>query len=216
LAEKEYLMIERIEWLGRSSFAINGPPLIYINPTRAVRNAPPADVILISRASYDNCSPRALQTLCKPDTLIIANDNDECLAGLNVQVLRPWQSVTIQRTRITSVPTHPTRSPELPDRGAPVGFLVSMDFYDIYYAGDSIVLPDTVALRPDIAILPVRNARSGLLEIEHAIEVVKTLNPRWVIPSHWSRSVGGSYLDVKAFEAAVGELAEVIIPTTVQ
>jgi L-ascorbate metabolism protein UlaG (beta-lactamase superfamily) len=50
------------------------------------------------------------------------------------------------------------------------------------------------------------------MSIDTAVEVVRKLRPRWVIPSHWSPANGGGYLDVKAFQAALAGLAEVVIP----
>lgn len=209
-------MIDRIQWLGGSSFTLQGPPLIYFNPAANVSpDALLADVILISHATYENCAPRVINNINSPETLLIANTQEaDCLTGLNVQVLRPWQSVNSGRARITAVPSHPVRSAEIYGSSPPaVGFMVSLDYYDIYYAGDTVLLPDTVALRPDIAILPVYNKQTGLLDIAHVVEVVKMLQPRWVIPSHW-RNNGSDYLDVKAFQDAVGSSAEVVIPVS--
>ena len=209
-------MIERIQWLGQGSFVLQGPPLIYINPVRAAGNAFLADVILISQASYENCIPQVVQRLSSDHTLVVANTEDECLDDVAVKVLRPWHSLIVQRPRISTLSSHPTRSEALyGSLPAPTGYLISLDYYDVYYAGDTVLLPDTVALRPDIAILPVRNSVTGLLEVEHAVEVVKQLQPRWVIPSHWQANGASSQLDVKTFEAAIGPLAQVVIPASV-
>lgn len=208
-------MINRIHWLGGNSFVLQGPPLIYINPVNTgTRSTFLADVILVSQASYETCSPRVIKALRGPETLLIANTHDaDCLDAVgDVQVLRPWQSVTVDRARITAVSSPPSSRAPYGTVAPPVGFLISVDYYDIYYAGDTAVLPDTVALRPDIAILPVRNVQTGLLELEQAVAAVKRLQPRWVIPSHWRAGVGREYLDVKAFESALGTLTEVVIP----
>lgn len=212
-------MIDQIQWLGNSTFLVHGPPRIYINPVSGITDdRQPADVVLISQATYDHCSPAALNRLCGPSTLIIANTQEaDCLAGHRAQVLRPWQCITCQRARITAVPSHPTRSPASSGDVIPaIGFLIAMDTYDIFYAGDTVVLPDTQFLHPDIAILPVRNMRTGLLAIDYAVETVKILKPRWVIPSHWQAGGGSGLLDVKAFQAALSPLTEVVIPAAVR
>ncbi len=210
-------MIDRIHWLGHNCFVVQGPPLIYINPSRGIaHNAFLADVVLISQATYENCSPQILNRLCSPSTVIIANTaGADCLAGLDVQVLRPWQSVSFDRARITAIPSHPTRSATLYAGESPaVGYLISLDYYDLYYAGDTVLLPDTMALHPDIAILPVRNVRTGLLDIEHAVDAVRKLRPRWVIPSHWNEGSTG-LLDVRTFRSALDDLVEVVLPAEV-
>ena len=202
-------MIDRIQWLGHSSFCLQGPPLIYIDPLGIGRNAFLADVILISQASYDYYSPADVRKLCGPNTLILANaEVAEALAPLDVQALRPWHSVNYGRTRITAVPAAETGS--FLDHS--LGFLISLHYYDIYYAGGSALLPEAKHLRPDIAILPVGNRHNGLAAVEQAVDVVKALRPRWVIPNHRNSGAGGSYLDLKVFQEAVGDLAMVVMP----
>lgn len=202
-------MIHRIRWLGHSSFLLQGPPLIYIDPWRIARSAFHADVILISQAAYDHCSPADIAKLHGPETLIIADEAAAgVLDGLAVETLRPWQSLNVGRARITAMPAQ--ISPILADDQG-LGFLISLDTYDIYYAGDTMLLPEMSRIRPDIAILPVGSS-SGLMDSAAAVEAVRRLQPRWVIPSHWGSTEGGSYLDLRAFQAALGDLAEVVIP----
>ncbi len=209
-------MLDRIHWLGNTAFWLQGPPHIYLNPSCGLRaTLPSADLILVTRATYENCSPRVLETLCGPSTVIVANTAAaDCLSGHDVRVLRPWQSTSMGRARITAIPPHPTRSARLPADELPaVAYLISEDLYDIYYAGETVILPDTMAFRPDIAILPVRNARTGLLDLDYVVEAVRILRPRWVIPSHWADN-GRGYLELKAFEAALSGSAEIVIPVT--
>ena len=49
-------MIDRIQWLGHGSFFIQGPPLIYINPSRVTRRTFLADVILVGHAHQEHFS----------------------------------------------------------------------------------------------------------------------------------------------------------------
>ena len=128
-------MINRIQWLGGSSFLLQGPPVIYFTPAAHIASgAASADAILISQATYENCAPRVVRNLTGPETVIIANTEEaDCLTGLNAQVLRPWQAVRVDRARITAVPSHPVRSAGIDSRSPAVGFLVSLDYYDIYY-----------------------------------------------------------------------------------
>ncbi len=202
-------MINRIQWLGHSTFRIQGPPLIYIDPWRMPRSACLADVILVSSDRYDHCSPADVSKLQGPHTRIVANAAAAKLLGGEgaVQVLRPWQSLNIGRVRITAIPARvPGIKPYLPD-SENVGYLLSLDYYDIYYAGDTVVIPDMARLRPDIAILPLGG--DSAMSVSAAVEAVKILRPRWVIPGHCSGK-GSSYLDIRAFQQAVGSHAEVM------
>ena len=97
-------MLEQLHWLGHSSFSLQGPPLIYIDPVGITRNAFLADVILISEASYDHCSALDVGKLSSPQTIVVGNDEvARVLEDVAVRVLRPWQSLTVDRARITAV-----------------------------------------------------------------------------------------------------------------
>ena len=87
-------MLDRIHWLGHSSFSLQGPPLIYIDPVGITRNAFLADVILISQASYDHCSALDVRKLVGPDTIVVGNDEvaraleDETVRVLGEEALK--------------------------------------------------------------------------------------------------------------------------------
>ena len=209
-------MIDRIHWLGHGSFRLQGPPLIYIDPWRISRSAFLADVILISQADYAHCSPADVNKLRGPNTMVVADAAAAALlGGHDVQVLRPWQSLNVDRARITAVPTRPTAADDPSSPGGGLGYLIALDYYDIYYAGSVLASLEMGCLHPDIAILPVANSRDGFIGVEAAVEAVKMLQPRWVIPSHWDLDQGGGYLNVRALQEAIGDLAEVFIPEQV-
>ena len=68
-------------------------------------------------------------------------------------------------------------------------------------------------IKPDIAILPIGGRQT--MDVHDAVEAVRRLKPRWVIPSHWgTNSEGGSSLDVKLFPEFVERenLAQVVVP----
>jgi len=202
-------MIERIQWLGHGSFSIQGPPLIFINPWRVVRKAFHADVILVSHDHYDHCSQADIEKLCGPGTRVFGNERvakqiDGC------DVLRPFQSVTIDRASIKAIPAYSPNDLRHPKEDGGLGFIISLDYYDIYYAGDTQDIPEMSVIKPDIAILPINGA--GTLTVEAAVKVTMRLRPRWVIPCNWGPTgEAASRADAQAFKNAVGSVAEVMI-----
>jgi L-ascorbate metabolism protein UlaG (beta-lactamase superfamily) len=202
-------MIERIQWLGHGSFILQGPPLIYINPWRVPRSVFHADVILVGHDHYDHCSLADINKLRGPNTRIIGNEGaareiEDCI------VLRPWQSLTMDRACIKAVPAYSPTHWKHPQQDGGLGFIISVNFFDIYYAGDTQAIPEMERIRPDIAILPIDG--NGTLTFNEAARVVKQMRPRWVIPSNWgSDSEGASPLDAEAFQQRVEEYSEVVI-----
>ncbi len=179
-------------------------------PSGYTRNAFLADVILISQATYEHCSPLMSGT-GRPQYLIVGNDDvAQMLEGYTVQTLRPGS-----RSR-------PARRASRRCRGASGGPATAASAPAWAF---SFRLTTTTCICRVGAIAPRRRSdqagyrdpagaqsRSGLMSIDTAVEVVRKLRPRWVIPSHWSPANGGGYLDVKAFQAALAGLAEVVIP----
>lgn len=200
-------MIDRIEWLGHASFKINGDPLIYIDPWRVPRSEKPADIILITHDHYDHCSPADVEKLRGPTTTVISNEMASNLLE-STTILRPWQVMNIGRVSIKAVPAYNSHHPQ---QFGGLGFVISMDTYDVYYAGDTDVIPEMSKIRCDIAILPIGGRQT--MDAARAVEAVRCLNPRWAIPSHWgSPSEGGTLVDARAFTNNAGTLTQVIVP----
>ena len=200
-------MLDRIEWLGHASFRINGSPLIYIDPWRVSKGDTNADIILITHDHYDHCSPADIDKLRSPTTRVITNYMASTIVEATT-VLRPWQVINVGKVSIKAVPAYNSHHPQSFDC---LGYVISMDHYDIYYAGDTDFIPEMAKIRCDIAILPIGGRQT--MDAVRAVEAVKCLRPRWVIPSHWGSPLeGGTLADVKVFTAGLKGLAEVVVP----
>lgn len=204
-------MIDRIRWIGYGSFVIQGSPLIYINPWRVVLSAFLADVILVGHDHYEHFSQADIEKLRGPDTLILTNAKvADQIEG--AQILQTWHSQTVDRARFTAVPAY---SPEDPRHAADeggLGFIISLDYYDIYYAGDTQIIPEMDRIHPDIAILPIDG--NGTLTVDDAVSLVKQMRPRYVIPSNWGgvSGISATQQDVERFKDAISGRAELVLP----
>lgn len=142
-------MIERIHWLGHASFLIEGTPTILIDPWRVVYEGPAPDLILISHEHYDHCSPADVNKLRGRHTQIIASRGAAAVLDCPCTVLRPWQVVNWGRTSIRAVPSY-TFSGDHPVQREDIGFVISQNYTDIYYAGDTDFVPELRSLRADV------------------------------------------------------------------
>jgi L-ascorbate metabolism protein UlaG (beta-lactamase superfamily) len=204
-------MIDHIEWLGHASFRLVGCPLIYIDPWRVTRGDKHADIILVTHDHYDHCSPADVEKLRGPDTVIITNEMAASLLD-GAKTLRPWQVMNVGRVSIMAAPAYNSHHP--PSFGG-LGFVLSLDHYDVYYAGDTDLIPEMSRIRCDIAILPIGGRQT--MSAPQAAEAVRLLRPRWAIPSHWgSPSEGGTIVDVKEFRQGAEPHAKVIVPERVR
>lgn len=193
-------MIDQIHWLGHASFRIEGPPLIYVNPWRVARTAFLADAILLSNDQYDHCSPADVEKLRGPNTVIVGSAQTANVIGSDVVVLRPWQSLNIGAARITAVPAY-TYTNHHPVSKGELGFVISIGYYDIYYAGCTDFVPELSRIRADVAILPLA-AGEGTMSMDNLAALARSVNPSWVIPSHWG-SMNGTQYDVQALARTI-------------
>ena len=203
-------MLEIIHWLGHASFRIDAEYCIYIDPWRLGADSPPADVILITHEHFDHFSITDIERIAKPHTQIITSQRVVDLLDNDYQTitLRPWQSINLGSINIKTLPAY-TLDGNHPAPREDLGFVLAINSYDIYYAGDTDFVPDLRQLQCDIAILPV-SAKEGLMTIEEMVEFVKILKPMHVIPSHYGTSEGGTLLDAKALETALAGITQVV------
>jgi L-ascorbate metabolism protein UlaG (beta-lactamase superfamily) len=200
-------MIRQIQWFGQGSFVIHGAPLIYINPWRIPRPERPADVILIGGDRYHECSQADIDKLRAPHTRIVgceraAQQIDGCAA------LLPWQSITLDRACIKAVPAYDPEIGQHSPATDGLGFVISVSYYDLYYAGSTKPTPEMETLHPDIALLPISDA----MTLSEAAAVVTRMRPRWVIPYNWGVTSGGTNrIDALRFQSEVGDAAEVLL-----
>ncbi len=203
-------MIENIRWLGHGGFVIQGTQSIFIDPWRVIRSAFHADIILITHDHYDHCSTADIAKLRGPQTIIIGNELvAEKIEGTTV--IRPWQSMSFDRISIKAIPAYAPDGVTHKKEEGGLGFIISVNYYDIYYTGDTKIIPEMQRVSPDIIILPIDN--HDTLSVDEAVQVIDNLSPRWVIPCNWgSTSEGASELDAQDFKAKIGGRAEVVLP----
>lgn len=175
-------MINNIQWLGHASFLIHGTPSIMIDPWRVLYEGTSPDLILISHEHYDHCSPADVNKLIGPNTQVIASRSAAAYLDCPVTVLRPFQVINFGRTSIKAVPAY-TFSGDHPTQREDIGFVISQNYTDIYYAGDTDFVPELRSLRCDIAILPA-TSQDGQMNAQNAAAFVQSARPRYVIPSH--------------------------------
>ncbi len=202
-------MIERIRWQGHSSFTIEGSPFIQIAPWRVVKRELPPDLILVGHDHFDHCSPADIEKIRGAETVIIGN---ESVAGIvrGTTVLREWQSISVGRASITAIPAYSLRDPRHRQEDRGLGFLISLDLYDIYFVGDSDIIPGMEVLRPDILLLPIDGY--GRLTLTDALRLAEELKPGWAIPYNWGGAgEEATQLDAQSFASQVGGGTEALL-----
>ena len=202
-------MIDQIKWQGHSSFIIGKSPRIQIAPWRVVQETQPPDVVLIGHNHYDHCSPADVEKVRGENTLVIGNGG-VARSITDITILRDWQSIRVGKASVKAVPAYSVRDSRHPRHDHGLGFVISMNYFDIYYVGDSELVPELRLPQPDILLLPIDGF--GRLSVDEALQLVASLKPRWTIPYNWGRpGEEATQLDARSFQARAARDTEVVL-----
>lgn len=185
-------LLPGVHWLGHATFRIEAANrVIYIDPWEVGDTAPKADLILITHDHHDHCSPEDVERVSKPDTVVVATQ--ACLDKLDrdatrTVVVEPGRKVTVQGIEIQAVPAYNFEGRFHPKSSMSVGFIIQLDEVLLYHAGDTDVIPEMDDMAVDIALLPIGGTYT--MNVQEAVEAVRRLKPRVVVPMHYGRIVG--------------------------
>jgi len=201
-------MIEKIHWLGHAGFRIDGPPTIYIDPYQLPREAPPADLLLITHDHYDHYSPDDVKKVMHEGTAVITTAEVARKLRGDVQAVKPGDRITAKGVPLEVVPAYNVGKRFHPQRAEHLGFILTVGGQRIYHAGDTDLIPEMDDLEVDIALLPVGGTYT--MTAQEAAEAVRRIKPRVAIPMHWG-SIVGSVKDAQRFQQLCPPEVKVVI-----
>jgi L-ascorbate metabolism protein UlaG (beta-lactamase superfamily) len=203
-------MIDRLHWLGHDSFYVQGSKVVYFDPWDVPESAPPADIILISHAHHDHCSPQDVERLSKPETVIVADYESAAQVSGEVRVVAPGDVLEVEGVIIRAVPAYNLDKPFHPKDAGWLGFVVEIDGVSIYHTGDSDHIPEMKGLSPDIALIPVSG--TYVMDADQAINAARDINPKIAVPMHYGKIVGDEN-DAKRFAQTLKDEIKVVVKT---
>lgn len=172
---------------------------IYIDPLYIPENYSklPADVILITHDHTDHYSPSDIEDIITNDTLFICPANmTHAIERFNGTGVNPGDSFMVGDINITAfhlyLDDYPSGLPSAHPRSANwTSFLIEIDGFTIFHAGDAKYMPEFEELAGiiDLAFFPIYfdpgygAINESLLPIVDAINMIQ---PRIVIPTHFN------------------------------
>lgn len=194
------MSVENIKWLGHDTFKIvEGGLKIYTDPFK-IKPDEPADIILISHAHYDHCSPEDVLKIATNNTTIVTTPDCAKQLNGNIKTVKPGDKISVNNLEIKAVPAYNINKNFHPKANNWVGFVFSISNKKYYFTGDTDYIPEMDNLKEeniDVAFIPVSG--TYVMDANEAVKATLAIMPKIAIPMHYG-SIVGSKNDAEQFK----------------
>lgn len=177
---------------GTLMFDIDGY-IIHIDPVLMFgtdySQLPKADLLLVTHDHPDHYDADAVEAVSKPSTRFYSNGKVAQLSGKS-NALAAGESITTDNgitIAATQAYNNSKGREQFHPKGANIGFLVSIDGFTIYVAGDTEDIDEMGSLKDiDVAFLPVNQPFT--MTPQQCIHAIEMFMPRIVYPYHYGET----------------------------
>jgi len=180
-------------WIGHASFYIKAKDLVlFIDPFNVSDKVKTkADLVLVTHAHMDHNDPSSIEKVKKVSTEFIGAN--KCLDGYEkLATSKPGFKTEFNGISIEAVHAYNTREERLkfhPKSENWVGYIIDIDGFRIYHAGDTDNIAEMRALEDiDVALLPMGG--NYTMALDEAVEAAEIISPKTVIPMHYKMLLG--------------------------
>lgn len=187
-------MLENIEVLCHSSIKINKGIIIYFDPFKIEKNYNDADIIFITHDHYDHYSEEDIDKVIKNNTIIVSPVDllekllNKGLKKENIISVKPYEDYNIKNLKFSTIPAYNTNKQFHPRKNNWVGYLIELEGITYYIAGDTDITEDNKKIKCDVAFVPIGGTFT--MNYQEASELINTIKPKIVIPTHYGSIVG--------------------------
>lgn len=157
-------------------------------PTDYAAEFPKADFILVTHEHGDHFDKEAISALTDEGTSLVTNARCAEMLGQG-KALANGESYSEGILTVDAVPAYNTTRDHLQfhPKGRDNGYVLTLDGYRIYIAGDTEDIPEMAGLKDiDLAFLPCNQPYT--MTVEQLVHAAKVIQPKVLIPYHYSRT----------------------------
>jgi L-ascorbate metabolism protein UlaG (beta-lactamase superfamily) len=207
-------------WIGHASFYIKTERgTIFVDPFNiSAKITEKADLVLITHAHVDHWSKEDIKKIIKPEAEIICpqgciNEGD----FKNIRVVKPGFADSFRGMGLSTIPAYNTKPERLmmhPKTNEWVGWIVDVNGFKIYHAGDTDFINEMKGLKGiGASLLPMGG--HYVMDVDEAVEAAKAIGANYAIPMHYKMLLGKENADA-AEQKFKKELSNALIMNEVQ
>lgn len=188
-------MLENIQVLCHSSIKmVRNGKIIYFDPFKIDRNRNDADYIFVTHSHYDHFSEEDILKVKKENSVIVVtNDLIERTQDLgfdidNIITVIPDKEYNISGIKFRTVRAYNENKDFHPKDNNWVGYILELDGYKYYIAGDTDITEDNKKVSCDVAFIPIGGTYT--MDINEAANLIEYIKPKVVVPTHYGTIVG--------------------------
>ncbi|MEM3180964.1 MAG: MBL fold metallo-hydrolase [Candidatus Micrarchaeaceae archaeon] len=189
-----------VKWIDHAGFLIEAKSgKIAIDPfrVRAPDKIGKVDLIFVTHPHFDHMSEKDIGALSGKSTKIIAPKGalgTLKVKGMDALVVEPNKQYSISGIGFETVPaynTNPDRLSYHPKSNGWVGYIINIDGYRIYHAGDTDFVEEMKNIKADLALIPIGGTYT--MTVEEAIAASKEIDAKYFAPMHYKSLLGKAY-----------------------
>ena len=184
--------MNNIELNTQSSIRLLLNKVIYFDPYKIEDSRHDADIIFITHNHYDHFDIESINNIKNDNTIIIAPKSMEGdikdIVLKDYIYLNPYDEINIDDISVKAIPAYNVGKPFHPKENNWLGYIVKYNDTTYYVAGDTDLNEDNIKVKCDIALIPIGGKYT--MDVSEAAELVKTIEPKTVIPTHYGSIVG--------------------------
>ena len=182
-------MLEGIEINCHSSIKISKEKIIYVDPFKIKKDKNDADIVLVTHDHYDHFSPEDIEKIINNETIIVAPKTVKALSKMrNTVLVEPNNAYEVKGIKIETIPAYNVNKQFHQKDNQWVGYIIVIDKTRYYIAGDTDVTSENKQVNCDVAFIPVGGTYT--MNYTEAAELVNTIKPKIVVPTHYGDIVG--------------------------
>jgi L-ascorbate metabolism protein UlaG (beta-lactamase superfamily) len=166
--------------------------VIYFDPVWLDGAPKDADIIFITHTHGDHFSVGDIKNLSKDGTILVVTEDGAAMArkeGIkSIVSVVPNREYSVGGIKFKTVPAYNTNKEFHPKSNKWVGYIVTANSANYYFAGDTDIIPEMKALKVDVAFLPIGGTYT--MNVQEAIKAANEIKPKVAVPIHFADVVG--------------------------